>query len=289
VALNTLKRFQILLFGLLILSRGIGIAQSLSNLRTKHIPFSSDTITIDSVSIIPGSLLIICKDKSIGNNDFFIDYVSSKLSWIQSNKPQPDSILIEYKVFPLKFTKIQQIRDKQLLTEPTLNSKDPFYVEKISNTSNVFGLDGLTRSGSISRGISVGNNQDAVINSSLNLQLSGKLAGNIEVLAAITDDNVPIQAEGNTQQLQEFDKVFIQLNNDQHKLIAGYYDIKNPEGYFMKYFKKAQGGLYSFNSKVPLKNKEEANLMVNIGAAVSRGIYRNRVESRPIQINRRRE
>ncbi|MBK7684160.1 MAG: hypothetical protein IPJ26_17650 [Bacteroidetes bacterium] len=96
----------------------------------------------------------------------------------------------------------------------------------------MFGLEGLTRSGSISRGISIGNNQDAVVNSSLNLQIAGKIAGNIEILAAITDENIPVQADGNTQQLQEFDRVFIQLNNDKHKLIAGDYDVKNPDGYF---------------------------------------------------------
>ena len=272
-----MKRFTILCVILLILSGGNGIAQTVSNFRFKQIAFKADTIAIDSVSLIPGSVLISTTDTSIGNNNFFIDFVNSKICWKPSTKAKPDSLNIQYKVFPLMFSKSKQIRDKQLLLEPTLNSKNPFYVEQISNTSNVFGLDGLTRSGSISRGISVGNNQDAVVNSSLNLQLSGKLAGNIEVLAAITDDNVPIQAEGNTQQLQEFDKVFIQLNNDKHKLIAGYYDIKNPDSYFMKYFKKAQGGLYSFNSKVPLRNNENATLMVNVGAAVSRGKFARNV------------
>ncbi|MBK7684144.1 MAG: hypothetical protein IPJ26_17560 [Bacteroidetes bacterium] len=85
----------------------------------------------------------------------------------------------------------------------------------------MFGLEGLTRSGSISRGISIGNNQDAVVNSSLNLQIAGKIAGNIEILAAITDENIPVQADGNTQQLQEL------INKDMRIVIEFQYADRN--------------------------------------------------------------
>ncbi len=144
------------------------------------------------------------------------------------------------------------------------------------NTS-LFGLEGLTRSGSISRGLTIGNNQDAVLNSSLNLQLAGKIGGNLELLAAITDENIPVQPEGNTQQLQEFDRVFIQLNDENHKLIAGDYDVRNPDGYFLRYFKKAQGGLYSYTRRFEPVGKSAYTLSGGIGAAVSRGKFNRMV------------
>ncbi|MBK7971372.1 MAG: hypothetical protein IPK08_21905 [Bacteroidetes bacterium] len=66
----------------------------------------------------------------------------------------------------------------------------------------------------------------------------------MEILAAITDNNIPVQPEGNTQQIQDFDKVFIQLSKNQSKLIAGDFELKRPDSYFMNFYKKGQGAVF---------------------------------------------
>ncbi|MBK9013490.1 MAG: hypothetical protein IPM82_05080 [Saprospiraceae bacterium] len=103
---------------------------------------------------------------------------------------------------------------------------------------------GLDYNGNYTRGLSFGNNQNLVLNSQFNLQMAGTL-GDLEILAAITDNNIPLQPEGNTQQLREFDKIFIQVAKDRNKLIAGDYELARPNGYFMNYFKKLQGATFS--------------------------------------------
>ena len=71
----------------------------------------------------------------------------------------------------------------------------------------------MQKSGTLIRGFTVGTNKDFSLNSGLRLQLSGRLSDEIEVVAALTDENTPIQPEGNTERLEELDKVFIQVKH----------------------------------------------------------------------------
>ncbi|MCQ4878626.1 hypothetical protein NE658_14150, partial [Ruminococcus bicirculans] len=68
----------------------------------------------------------------------------------------------------------------------------------------LFATPGINKTGVISRGISAGNNQSVFVNSTLNLQLDGKLTDNLTLMAVISDQNIPFQPDGNTQQLQQF-------------------------------------------------------------------------------------
>jgi hypothetical protein len=64
----------------------------------------------------------------------------------------------------------------------------------------------------------------------MNLQLDGKLNEDLFIQAAISDNNIPIQPDGNSQQLQEFDKVFIKIYNDRISLTAGDFELRKPKG-----------------------------------------------------------
>ncbi|MBL0104954.1 MAG: hypothetical protein IPP51_15050 [Bacteroidetes bacterium] len=113
------------------------------------------------------------------------------------------------------------------------------------------------------------------MNSSLNLQLAGKLSDNLELLAAITDENIPVQPDGNTQQLQDFDKVFIQISDPHNRLIAGDFELKRPNGYFMNYYKKAQGAAINSEFSLTPYSKDSLKRIMRIGAglAVSKGKF----------------
>lgn len=226
-------------------------AQDLSNYRVKILA-ASDTILLDSLSIVPNSVMVLTVDSSPGAvNDFQVNYSEAKLFWIQGKKPGVDSVKISYRVFPLSFSKSYMHKDISKIEAGEKGALNPFSYTVEKQAEDILFMPGLNKQGSISRGISFGNNQDLSVNSTLNLQLSGRLTDNVNVLAAITDDNIPIQPEGNTQQLQEFDQVYIQLYNEQIRITAGDFQLRNNGSYFMKYFKKARGAGFNYATGTP--------------------------------------
>ena len=54
-------------------------------------------------------------------------------------------------------------------------------------------FEGLKTKGFISRGLTSGNNQNAVTNAALDLEISGKLSNKVTLKANIWDTNIPIE------------------------------------------------------------------------------------------------
>ncbi|RLD62422.1 MAG: hypothetical protein DRJ01_06175 [Bacteroidetes bacterium] len=248
------------------------VAQEYSNLRISNIKINSDTILIDSLSIIPNSLFVFDNDNIIIHDSLYsIDFVKSLIipnkQWFETHNIH--NVKITYKVFPYNFSEPFFNKDFNKYAKIQTVDNEISYTYKPNNYNDFFKKDELLTQGSISRGITFGNNQDVVVNSTLNLQMSGKLNENFNILAAISDNNIPIQPEGNTQQIQDFDKVFIQLYNDKTKIVAGDFNINKPLGLFMNINKKAQGGFVS--SKFKLKNQNV--FKTSVSGAVSKGKY----------------
>lgn len=251
-------------------------AQPVSNLRSHYIPVSGDTIRIDTLSIVPGSCYLLSADLSVPDTSAYRlleTPAGTLLIWKDHSAINADSIKIFYRVFPFLLSSEYSHKSRSLIYSGSTLS--PFSYSPEESRPQLFRVQGLNHTGSISRGISFGNNQDVFVNSSLNLQLSGKLSDNVEILAAITDENIPVQPEGNTQQLQDFDKVFIQVSDANNTLIAGDFELKRPDSYFMNFFKKNQGGIFTTSfSLARKKNPEKKRIMkTGVSAAVSKGKF----------------
>lgn len=223
---------------------GAARAQQLSQFRMKMVPLAGDTLQLDSLSLLPSSLMLWNGETRIDTSTYTVDNVAGTVVW--KTKPAADSLKAIYRVIPIKLDATRQNKDIANHAQNENFLLDPFsYNPNAKTKTGVMDFGNLDYNGSFSRGLSVGNNQDVVLSSSFNLQLQGDLGNDIQVVAALTDNNVPVQPEGNTQTLQEFDRVFIQITKKPHKLIVGDYEVGNPPGHFMKFYRNLQGGQYS--------------------------------------------
>lgn len=247
-----------------------GIKQSafaqLSSERAKWLPVQ-DTIKMDSLSLIPGFFEIKDASGNIINEGFKVDYRRALVYF--TTKPPVDSLQFRYAIFPVRIPEQFSHKDSSLMLKRGGGMIKPYIVSD-ADYADLFDDSGIKKAGSISRGIAFGNAQNLTVNSALNLQLSGRITDQYSIMASVTDDNIPIQPNGNTQQLQDFDQVFIQIYDDRNRLIAGDFILKKPRGYFVNYFKRSQG-LYVQTQSLPMK--EDKLLLVEASASVSKGRF----------------
>jgi len=135
-------------------------------------------------------------------------------------------------------------------------------------------LGDLNSKGSIVRGITFGNNQGSSVQSSMDLQISGKLSPDVSILASISDHNLPIQADGYTQTLEEFDKIYLQLNIKDHSILrAGHLDLEENETYFGRFQRRSLG------LKFETKFGKENPTYIDVSGGVARSeFYRIRFQ-----------
>ncbi len=185
-------------------------------------------------------------------------------TWKNPNLPS-DSTAIKDSVIASKLNREFYARDtadfigtrRRILIDDEVLAKN--------HPSNPFG--NLNPKGSIIRGISFGNNQGSAVQSSMDLQLTGQLSPDVSILASISDHNLPIQADGYTQTLQEFDKVYLQLNiKDKTILRAGHLDLVDNESFFSRYQRRTMG-LQS--ESYWIKNGNRTDVAASIGVARS--------------------
>ncbi|WP_430827169.1 hypothetical protein [Chryseobacterium indologenes] len=185
-------------------------------------------------------------------------------SWKNPNVPEDsikrDSILaarLEQDIFAKDTLDFIRTNNKIVIDEAVLakNDKKRFLGE-------------LNSKGSIIRGITFGNNQGQSVQSSMDLQISGRLSKDVTILASISDHNLPIQADGYTQTLEEFDKIYIQLNiKDKSILRAGHLDLVEAKNYFAKYQRRSMG--IQFQTELGKENKT----FIDVSAGVARSEF----------------
>ncbi len=261
-------RFLVIWVGIFCVGLGnTALAQVRSNLKQIRMPIDTVPQKIDSLSIVPGSFFI----DGIPDSVYTVDYFNAVIQFKQSRTG--DSATLRYRTFP------------SLLTQPAYRYRFDSIVDFFKaapvrptdrngsrNSDRFIDFGNLNYTGSFGRSLSFGNNQDAVVNSLFNLQLNGMLGDSIEVAAAITDNNIPILPDGTTQQLNEFDRIWLQFKKRPWELNIGDIDIRQQPSYFMSYFKRQQGIAFQTDMQV---SKQISNKMLVSGAIAKGKFTRN--------------
>jgi hypothetical protein len=206
----------------------------------RHGDILSDTLLIDGSSIWAADL---------GESEWSLLNKANNQYQVIFSKKQKKAVKMCYRVLPAVLSEMQRIEG--MVRNDTLPKVHKSQVGRgiVARREQLFELGDINQGGRISRGISVGNTQDLFVNSALNLSLEGKLSEDLNIRASITDQNIPYQPEGNTQQLQDFDNVFVEIFNDKFSVAGGDIVLKDKKTHYLRYLKNVQGGMVTTNLK----------------------------------------
>ncbi len=226
------------------------------NLLCKTVPANQE-VMLDSIAIEPGSVSSI--------HAFQYDEIS-RIILVASER---DSVQVCYRILSELISGEIKRRDIALYDD---RDRAPQIAPNATplEREELFDFEGIEKYGAITRGVSFGNRQSVFVNSTLNLQMNGQVADNLHVAAVITDQNIPYQPEGNTQQIRDFDNVYIKLYNDNIAITAGDILLNNHarRDYFLKYNKNVQGLQAEYEN-----TNGSWKTMTSISGAVSKGKF----------------
>ena len=214
------------------------------NRRVKLMLVKDCQIMVDTGYVLPGSIEVFAaEDNGIKIQCQITSFEPLIIDISPCNQLQGKQIKIKYRKLDLPKKFGFKIIDSLNTTRKPGEKYIAFDLRKNEFLNKNQGLfdNGLEYTGSFTRGFSLGNAQSLTLDSRFDLQLNGEIGNGIKIQAAITDDNIPIQPEGNTQVLQEFDRIYISLQKDRTQVQAGDYVIQRPQSWFVNYFKKIKG------------------------------------------------
>jgi len=224
---------------------------------------------LDDPYLLPDKLLIENSEQVyfrdsllVRDRDYRLDYIRGLIKFEQVLLVA-DTARISYQTFPFElrssyYHPVKTLRPDQLAQADTLKPAPAF------STATMFDTGSLRKSGTLVRGITIGSDRDLSVESGLNLQVEGRLGRDLDVLALLSDQNTPLQPEGNTATLQEIDKVLIQLQSTHFAATLGDYELGFTGPRFGSYYRKLQGG------RLDARTIDDS---LTISGAVSKGQY----------------
>lgn len=186
----------------------------------------------------PATLLVLRGERRLQPGiDFFLDIDTNTLSFARRLDPG-EGVKVHYRCFPFPLPRELQYVDPDSLPEPhpvaaEIGLNPPILRPDVPST--------LFITGSKTVGIHLGDTGEPAVEQSLRVTLFGNLSEDIEVNGVLSDQSVPFQPEGTTTELDEIDKIFVQVQGSHFRALLGDQVINHDRGDWVRFERIASG------------------------------------------------
>lgn len=230
-------------------------AQFLSAEKRVVVSPDSNTVFLNFFAV-PESISVVHADSIIAPSQYSFDSASGMLTfhWPSLWTSLPVELHLGWKYRPIDLPP-PAISEYGFYFIPT-DSLDSSELQINRRGERVSDFDSdLISSGSITRGVVFGNSRDPGLESGLNFNLQGQLTESVQLTASLTDQNAIIQPEGTTQNLREFDQVFIRLQAPNEQVQMGDVDALFNQSSIARLQRRIQGAVLSSDRDVTGSNQ----------------------------------
>ncbi|MEP6931012.1 MAG: hypothetical protein ABI850_13395 [Flavobacterium sp.] len=259
---------KLLFFTVFLWYSGLHAQDTESSYQTKKVIVTRDTIHLEKFSINSSFFeLLNTKNEPVDSTFYKIDFQKGTLLLNEKFTSTSDTLVVNYLKYPDFLTKEYGLYKESQVVSNDVGTEKLYKLEN-TNAKKATPFDGLNTSGSITRGVTVGNNQNTVLNSNLDLQITGKISDKVSLRASLQDSNIPLQDGGYSQKLDQFDNIFMELFSEDWNIRAGDVFLENRKTQFLSFNKKVQGISASFDF-----DTEESKTNVFASVAFVKGQY----------------
>ncbi len=101
--------------------------------------------------------------------------------------------------------------------------------------------DALVFSGSKSLAVELGSRRDASLHQALDLTVRGRVAGDVDVSATLSDQRLPFEASGDTRELDDLDRLSVSVRAPRAGATFGDFQLTSGRGEFARVSRQLQG------------------------------------------------
>ncbi len=209
----------------------------------------SDTLVFHTEPVNPSYFsLSTLSGKSVPGSLFTVDFPAATLyfspGW-KTHYDHSDTLAVSFRRYPRFLTRDYFVHDTTAIYPSALLGK-PAPLPRIFDEKKPW--QGLNTQGTISRGLTIGNRRDPLLDSEMDLRITGRLSSQVSLKARINDTNIPLQENGYSQELKDIDRVYIEMAGPYWNLTAGDMMMRNDSTVFLNFTKKISGLSLAYDS-----------------------------------------
>lgn len=205
---------------------------------TLRSPATGERIALRAAFLVPGSVTVTVDGVVLAAERYQVNLHLGTIRFLD-DLPPGAVVVVHYRRKPLLIDPVYSLRPAEV-SRPDAPAPVPAREPERPAGEPDDGTN-LSFGGTKSVSFSTGTNRGSTLDQSLEATIEGQLSPTLRVRAILSDNNLPVQPEGNTEELEYFDRVFVEMEGPNGRATVGDLSLDNRVSSFSPLSRQLRG------------------------------------------------